>query len=215
MAGASVSYATLGWAPGWSGVAGLGAVGCLTVPSRLTVLSGPSGVGKGTVVAEVRRLYPRVWVSVSCTTRVPRPGETDGVEYRFVSRVRFLELIERNELLEYAEFGGNLYGTPRQPVIERLAQNTPTLLEIELQGARQVRAAMPEAQLVFLEPPSWAELERRLVGRGSEAPEVIAARLRLAQVEMDAREDFDARVVNDDVGRAAAELVGLIERVRH
>jgi guanylate kinase len=183
------------------------------VPSRLTVLSGPSGVGKGTVVAEVRRLYPRVWVSVSCTTRAPRPGETDGVEYRFVSRARFLELIEGDELLEYAEFGGNLYGTPRQPVMERLTQNTPTLLEIELQGAHQVRAAMPEAQLVFLEPPSWAELERRLVGRGSESPEVIAARLRRAEVEMDAREDFDARVVNDEVGRAAAELVGLIERV--
>jgi guanylate kinase len=184
------------------------------VPSRLTVLSGPSGVGKGTVVKAVRNLYPHVWVSVSCTTRHPRPGEREGTEYRFVTRERFEEMVDAGELLEHAEFAGNLYGTPRTPVLERLAAGIPALLEIELQGARQVRRSMPEAQLVFLEPPSWDELERRLVGRGSETASVIGARLERAKVEMEARGDFDARIVNDDVSRAAAELVGLIERVR-
>ena len=183
--------------------------------SRLTVLSGPSGVGKGTVVAAVRRLYPHVWVSVSCTTRAPRPGETDGVEYRFLDRAEFAAMIESNELLEHAAFAGNLYGTPSAPVYQRLEIGVPTLLEIELQGARQVRASMPQAQLVFLAPPSWEELERRLAGRGSESAEVIAARLAIAQGEMDARNDFDAVIVNDDVERAAQELVRLIERVCH
>ncbi|HSY15933.1 MAG TPA: guanylate kinase [Jatrophihabitantaceae bacterium] len=181
--------------------------------SRLTVLSGPSGVGKGTVVAAVRTLYPHVWVSVSATTRAPRPGETDGVEYHFAGRDEFQAMIDSGELLEYAEFAGNLYGTPRAPVLARLAAGSPTLLEIELQGARQVRATMPEAQLVFLEPPSWAELERRLTGRGSEPPAAIAARLARAEVEMQARGDFDAVIVNDEVGHAAAELVRLIEGV--
>ena len=181
--------------------------------SRLTVLSGPSGVGKGTVVAAVRSLFPHVWVSVSAMTRHPRPGERDGVEYRFVSRAEFEEMVTAGELLEHAEFAGNLYGTPRAPVLERLEAGVPTLLEIELQGARQVRERMPEAQLVFLEPPSWPELERRLTGRGSESADIIKARLARAEIEMAARGDFDARVVNDDVGRAAAELVGLIERV--
>lgn len=178
---------------------------------RLTVLTGPSGVGKGTVVQKVRQLHPHVWVSVSCTTRVPRPGERNGVEYRFVTRERFAEMVAAGEMLEHAEFAGNLYGTPRAPVLERLAAGVPTLLEIELQGARQVRAAMPDAQLVFLAPPSWAELERRLIGRGTEPEAVIAARLEQARIELAAAEEFDAVVVNDDVTRAAAELVGLIE----
>jgi guanylate kinase len=183
------------------------------MPSRLTVLSGPSGVGKGTVVAAIRERYPHIWVSVSCTTRAPRPGERDGVEYRFVSRDEFARMVEAGELLEYAEFAGNLYGTPRQPVLDHLAAGTPALLEIELQGARQVRASLPEACLVFLAPPSWEELERRLVGRGTEPPAVIEARLARAAVEMAAEPEFDAVVVNDDVGHAAAELVGLIEAV--
>lgn len=178
---------------------------------RLTVLTGPSGVGKGTVVQKVRQLHPHVWVSVSCTTRVPRPGERNGVEYRFVTRERFAEMVAAGEMLEHAEFAGNLYGTPRAPVLERLAAGVPTLLEIDLQGARQVRAAMPDAQLVFLAPPSWAELERRLTGRGTEPEAVIAARLEQARIELAAAEEFDAVVVNDDVTRAAAELVGLIE----
>jgi guanylate kinase len=178
---------------------------------RLTVLSGPSGVGKGTVVAKVRELYPHVWVSVSCTTRPPRLGERDGVEYYFVDRAEFTRMIEAGELLEYDEHFGHIYGTPRAAVLEHLAAGVPTLLEIELHGARQVRAAMPEAQLVFLKPPSWPELERRLVGRGTEASELVTERLVRARSEMSAESEFDAVVVNDDIERAAAEVVALID----
>src|SRR5664279_1860593 len=181
--------------------------------ARLAVLSGPSGVGKGTVVAKIRKLYPHIWVSVSCTTRAPRPGERDGVEYRFITREQFDRMVRAGELLEHAEFAGNLYGTPRAPVLERLAAGTPALLEIELHGARQVRASLPQAYLVFLAPPSWAELERRINRRGTEPADVIAARLARAKVELAAEKEFDAVVVNDDVGRAAAQLVGLIEAV--
>ena len=135
-------------------------------PARLTVLSGPSGVGKGTVVAEVRRRHPDVWVSVSVTTRRPRPGELDGVHYHFVDDAEFDRLIATDGLLEWAEYAGNRYGTPAAPVRDRLATGAPALLEIELQGARQVRARDAEAQLVFLAPPSWAALVSRLAGRG-------------------------------------------------
>ena len=179
--------------------------------SRLVVLSGPSGVGKGTVVAKVRELYPHVWVSVSYTTRAPRAGETEGVEYYFVDRARFAELIESGEMLEWDEHFGNLYGTRRAPVDEHLAAGVATLLEIELHGARQVRAAMPQAYLVFLRPPSWEELARRLGARGSEAPALLADRMARAKTEMAAEGEFDAVIVNDDVERAAAELVGLLE----
>jgi guanylate kinase len=133
------------------------------------------------------------------------------VEYRFVSAEQFDALVANGELLEWAEFAGNRYGTPREPVLDHLAAGTPALLEIELQGARQVRAAMPDANLVFLTPPSWAELERRLTGRATESADVIAARLERAKVELAAEGEFDAVVVNDDVERAAAELVALIE----
>jgi guanylate kinase len=178
--------------------------------ARLTVLSGPSGVGKGSVVAEIRRHHPSVWLSVSVTTRSPRPGETDGVEYHFVSRAEFDRMVAAGELLEHAEYAGNCYGTPRQPVERRLAAGLPALLEIELQGARQVRKVMPDAQFVFLAPPSWDELVRRLVGRGTEDDETIRARLDVAQVELEAEKEFDVVLVNDRVERAAKELVALL-----
>jgi guanylate kinase len=179
--------------------------------SRLTVLSGPSGVGKGTVVAAVRRLHPSIWVSVSVTTRPPRPGEREGVHYRFVSPATFQRMAADGELLEYATFAGHGYGTPRAPVEERARAGLPTLLEIELQGARQVRERDADAQLVFLLPPSWAELEHRLRGRGTETEAVVAARLARAQLEMQAVGEFDAQIVNDDVERAATELVSLVQ----
>ncbi|MBN9621018.1 MAG: guanylate kinase [Actinobacteria bacterium] len=178
--------------------------------TRLTVLSGPSGVGKGTVVAALRRLEPRIWVSVSCTTRAPRPGETEGVQYYFVTRRRFAELVEAGELLEHADFAGNQYGTPRTPVLDHLAADVPTLLEIELEGARQVRKTMPEARFVFLAPPSLDVLVQRLSGRGTESADALTARLARAQVELASEEEFDEVVVNNDVDRAARELAALI-----
>lgn len=182
----------------------------MTRPGRLLVLTGPSGVGKGTVVAELRRLRPDVWVSVSATTRAPRPGEVDGVAYHFWSQDRFDATVAEGGFLEWAEFAGNRYGTPRAAVAERLAAGQSVLLEIELQGARQVRVAMPAALTVFLTPPSWAALEARLRGRGTEDEAAIARRLERARHELDAAGEFDAVVVNDDVVRAARELVDFL-----
>jgi guanylate kinase len=173
----------------------------------LTVLSGPSGVGKGSVVAAVRRRHPQVWVSVSVTTRAPRPGEVDGEHYHFVDEKRFSELVAAGELLEHATYGGHRYGTPRAPVLETIAAGRPALLEIDLQGARQVRAAMPEAQLVLLAPPSWEELERRLRGRATESDDKVAARLAAAQDELAAFDEFDHQLINNDIESAADELV--------
>jgi guanylate kinase len=173
------------------------------------VLSGPSGVGKGTVIAAVRRRHPDVWLSVSVTTRPPRSGEVDGVHYHFVDDAEFARLVDAGELLEYARYAGASYGTPRRPVQERLAAGVPAVLEIELQGARQVKAAMPEAQLVFLAPPSFDELARRLTGRGTEDPERVRRRLDVARIEIAAEDEFDVVVVNDDVEAAADRLVAL------
>jgi guanylate kinase len=178
---------------------------------RLVVLAGPTAVGKGTVSAYVREHFPDVWLSVSATTRHSRPGEVEGVHYHFVDEAEFARMERDGELLESAVVHGrNHYGTPRRPVEEALAAHRMALLEIDLQGARQVRASMPEALFVFLAPPSWAELERRLVGRGTEDAEERARRLDTARVELAAEEEFDETIVNDDVRRAAEELVSLM-----
>ncbi|WP_338899348.1 guanylate kinase [Streptomyces sp. TG1A-60] len=180
---------------------------------RLTVLSGPSGVGKSTVVVHMRKAHPEVWLSVSATTRRPRPGEQHGVHYFFVTDDEMDKLIANGELLEWAEFAGNRYGTPRAAVLERLERGEPVLLEIDLQGARQVRETMPDAQLVFLAPPCWDELVRRLTGRGTEPPEVIGRRLEAAKIELAAEPEFDLTLVNTSVEDVARELLALMDVV--
>ncbi|MEU2716408.1 guanylate kinase [Streptomyces sp. NPDC007205] len=180
---------------------------------RLTVLSGPSGVGKSTVVAHMRKEHPEVWLSVSATTRKPRPGEQHGVHYFFVTDEEMDKLIANGELLEWAEFAGNRYGTPRAAVLERLEKGEPVLLEIDLQGARQVRESMSDARLVFLAPPSWEELVRRLTGRGTEPPEVIERRLEAARTELAAEPEFDTTLVNTSVEDVARELLALVDVV--
>lgn len=180
--------------------------------SRLLVLAGPTAVGKGTVAAHIRENHPEIHLSVSATTRAPRPGEIDGVHYFFVDDAEFDRLIADGELLEYAVVHNrSRYGTPRGPIDTALAEGKTVLLEIDLQGARQVRAAEPSATLIFLLPPSWDELVQRLVGRGTEDAEERARRLRTAKVELAAQSEFDYRIVNEDVAAAAREVVELSE----
>jgi guanylate kinase len=177
------------------------------------VLAGPSGVGKSSLVHQLREMYPDLWFSVSATTRAKRPGEVDGRDYHFVSNAEFDRMIAAGELLEWADIHGGTHrsGTPRGPIEARMAAGKPALLELDLQGARAVRAALPEALLVFIAPPSWDVLVDRLVGRGTEPPDVVQRRLATAKEELAARAEFDVEVVNDDVQRAAKDLLTLIE----
>jgi len=178
---------------------------------RLVVLAGPTAVGKGTVSAYIREHHPDVLLSISATTRAARPHEVEGVHYYFVADAEFDAMINRGDLLEWAlVHNASRYGTPRPPVEAALASGRCVLLEIDLQGARQVRATMPDAVLVFLQPPSWEELVRRLVGRGTESPEEQARRLKTARIELAAQDEFDELVVNDDVRQAAQEVVDLL-----
>ena len=179
--------------------------------SRLVVLAGPTAVGKGSVAAAVRERHPEVWISVSVTTRPPRPGEQEGVHYFFVSDEEFDAMVERGDLLEWAVVHrAARYGTPRGPVEAALAAGRLALLEIDLQGARQVRETMPDALFVFLKPPSWDELVRRLVGRGTETEAERTRRLETALGELAAEREFDVTVVNHEIHAAADELVALM-----
>nr|WP_232663706.1 guanylate kinase [Pseudonocardia sp. TRM90224] len=179
---------------------------------RLIVLAGPSGVGKSSVVTALRARMPELYFSVSATTRDPRPGEVDGVHYRFVGPAGFDRLIEDGDLLEWAEIHGGLQrsGTPRAPVEKALADGLPVLVELDLQGARAMKAAMPESVAVFLEPPSFEELARRLRGRGTESQAQFERRLVTAREEMAAKTEFDVVVVNDDVQVVVDRLVELL-----
>ena len=192
------------------GPAGPGAADA-AAPGRLVVLAGPSGVGKSTVVAELRRLGSPLWFSVSATTRDMRPGEVDGRDYHFVDRAAFQRMIDDDELLEWAEIHRGMHrsGTPRAPVDEHLAAGTSVLLELDLAGARAVRGRRPDALFVFLEPPSWEVLVDRLTGRGTEPADVVERRLTTARIELAAQDEFDLTLVNHDVRDTADRLVEL------
>lgn len=177
---------------------------------NLFVLSGPSGAGKGTLVKRVLQRVPDAWVSVSATTRQPRPGEVDGRDYFFLDQPRFDELVSQGGFLEWAHVHGNSYGTLRSRVQDRIDQGSQVILEIDVQGAFQVKKAMPEAHLIFIEPPSLEELERRLRGRGTETEEVICNRMKTAEVELARKMEYDVQVVNDELERATEELVSYI-----
>ena len=178
----------------------------------MVVLSGPSAVGKSSVVRCLRERLPNLHFSVSATTRAPRPGEVDGVDYHFVTPARFQQLIDEGALLEWAEIHGGLHrsGTPAEPVRAATAAGVPVLIEVDLAGARAVKRAMPEVVTVFLAPPSWEDLEARLLGRGTETPEARRRRLETARIEMAAQQDFDEVVVNRQLESACAELVSLL-----
>ncbi len=172
------------------------------------MITGPSGVGKGTLIRALRERLPGLELSVSATTRPPRPGESDGRDYHFLSDAEFRRRLEAGDFLEHATYAGNRYGTLRSEV-----ENDPVVLEIEVQGARQVRDALPEAVQVFIAPPSVEVLRERLVGRGTDSPETIRARLAQAEEELRAQGEFHHVIVNDDLGRAAQDLVDLVARM--
>lgn len=177
---------------------------------NLFVISGPSGAGKGTLVARLIEAVPDARLSISATTRKPREGEVHGVHYYFSTRDEFMELVEQDGFLEWAEFAGNCYGTPRSFVEKSMAEGAQVILEIEVQGAFQVREKMPEAHLVFIEPPSLEVLEERLRGRGTEDEEAIQRRLATARVELSRKMEYDIRLVNDDLERAVDELIAIV-----
>ncbi len=180
-----------------------------TVP--VFVIAGPSGVGKGTVLKEFLSRAPQCWLSVSATTRAPRPGEVDGIHYHFVTAAEFDELVESGQMLEWAVVHGkHRYGTPRKPVEDAIRDGRIAILEVDLAGARQIRTSLPEAHQVFIAPPSWEELEQRLKGRGTESPEQIERRLATARIEMGAQSEFDVVINNDSVSRATDDLLHII-----
>ncbi|WP_165044215.1 guanylate kinase [Adlercreutzia sp. ZJ138] len=179
---------------------------------NLFVISGPSGAGKGTLVAQLMQRVPDAWLSVSATTRDPRDGEVDGVHYHFLTNERFEELIAQDGFLEWACYSGSYYGTPREPAVRHMEQGVQVILEIDVQGAFQVREKLPEAHLVFIEPPSMEELERRLRGRGTESEESIQKRLRAAELELSRKMEYDIQLVNDKLDVAADYLVAFVNQ---
>lgn len=174
--------------------------------SRLIVFTGPSGVGKGTVLRTLLARYPELHLSVSATTRSPRPGEVNGQHYYFLSRPQFETMVAQGDFLEWAEFAGNLYGTPRQPLLEQIQRGERVILEIELEGARQIRQTVPDALQIFIQPPSLAELEERIRKRGQDSEAAITRRLAQAQVELAAAHEFDVQLTNDDLEQTVAAL---------
>jgi guanylate kinase len=178
--------------------------------AKVFVITGPSGVGKGTLIEKLLERIPELELSVSATTREPRPGEEDGRDYHFLTESEFERRVEAGDFLEHAAYSGHRYGTLREAVEGRLAEGRSVVLEIEVQGARQVRAAMPEAVLIFIAPPDPEALRQRLEGRGTDSPEAIERRLRTAELELEARVEFPHVIVNDDVQKAAAELEALV-----
>ncbi len=181
-----------------------------TFPSRLTVITGPSGVGKGTLVKQLLQRHKEIWLSVSATTRTPREGEKEGTHYYFLNDAQFNDLVKANGFLEWANFAGNSYGTPIKPVKAQLLVGRPVLLEIELEGARLVRKSFPEAFQIFLTPPNFEELEKRIRGRGTDTQEAIQKRLIRAKEELRFQDEFDAIIVNDDISIALDKIEKLM-----
>jgi guanylate kinase len=181
---------------------------------RLIVLTGPSGVGKGTLMRSLLQRHPELYYSVSTTTRSPRPGEVDGKHYHFIDRSKFEQLVARGEFLEWAEFAGNYYGTPKQAVINQINSGKSVVLEIELDGARQIRNSFEDAYSIFILPPSLTELEKRIRERGQDPEDAIARRLHRAQEEIDAADEFDLKIVNDDFEAALSSIEAALDNFK-